>query len=784
AYVALGQIDRCQAMVAAALQLDPNNVDARLLQVRLTAGKGDFDQALAAVRAVIADVPKSGAALELEGELLWAGKGDLSGAADAFGRALAADPRNLQARLAMTQLMLAKKDIPGFKAQVKALAQNFPGSFQAQYYQVQLAWIEGDLKHARDGADQLLRVAPQYPPALQLAGAIELDSGLVALAQTHLAQALQIQPDSPLSRRLLAQADLRAGEPGKAIKVLQPLVQGPKADGPALGMVAEAYLQSGDSGQAEKYYGLAAKAAPDDVKAKVALALLQAGKGDSAAAFSQLEALAATDTTSFADLALISALVRKQQWPQALQAVSRLQAKEPGKPLPSLLRGRIQVLSKDMTAARASFEQALVADPVYYPAVAELAALDMAQKKPEDARRRLEAFIAREPRSVAARLELAAVRQQSGAKPEEVEAMLKDAIAANPEEAAPRLALVEHFLVARRANEALAAAQSAAAAMPDSLPVLDALGRAQWAAGDIQQAISTFQKSATLSKSPEPFLRLADIYTKAKDYNSAASSLHKALETAPQLLVAQGRLVQIELARKQVPAALKVARDVQTQRPTEAAGFVLEADIHLSQHDWPAAIASLKTALERQPSTAVAKRLQALYVLAGKPADAEQFAAAWMRDHPRDGEFLFHLGSMAMDRKDYATAESRYRQALALMPQNAVLMNNIAWLMSQRKEPGALPLAEKANQLLPDQPGLQDTLATVLAADGKPDQALVWQKKAVAAAPDVPGYRLNLARLLIATGDRAQAKAELEKLAALGGRFADQAEVSKLMQTL
>ncbi|MDE2147931.1 MAG: tetratricopeptide repeat protein, partial [Burkholderiales bacterium] len=50
AYVALGQIDRCQAMVAAALQLDPNNVDARLLQVRLTAGKGDFDQALAAVR--------------------------------------------------------------------------------------------------------------------------------------------------------------------------------------------------------------------------------------------------------------------------------------------------------------------------------------------------------------------------------------------------------------------------------------------------------------------------------------------------------------------------------------------------------------------------------------------------------------------------------------------------------------------------------------------------------------------------------------------------------------
>ncbi len=139
---------------------------------------------------------------------------------------------------------------------------------------------------------------------------------------------------------------------------------------------------------------------------------------------------------------------------------------------------------------------------------------------------------------------------------------------------------------------------------------------------------------------------------------------------------------------------------------------------------------------------------------------------------------------MAMDRKDYAAAEARYRQVLMLLPDNALALNNVAWLMVQLKEPGALPLAEKANQLLPNQPGILDTLATVLAAEGKPDQALAWQKKAVAVAPDVPGYRLNLARLLIATGDRTQAKAELEKLAALGGRFADQAEVDQLLKTL
>ncbi|MDE2275271.1 MAG: PEP-CTERM system TPR-repeat protein PrsT, partial [Burkholderiales bacterium] len=777
AYVALGQIDRCQAMVTAALQLDPKNVDARLLQARLTAGRGAFDEALAGVRAVIADEPRQAAAHTLEGEMLWVGKRDIPGAVKAFRAALALAPRDMQAHVDLVQLYLSSRDIPNFKAQAQALSQAQPGSFQARYYQVQLDWLQGDLKGARNGADQLLRMAPQFAPALQLAGAVELDSGLVTLAQTHLTQAVQIAPGVPLARRLLARADLRAGEPGKAIKALQPLVDGAQPDGDTLGLVAEAYLQSGNTAQAEKYYALAAKAAPDDVKAKVALALMQVAQGSATAGFAQLESLAAADKSSYADLALVSALVRKGQLPQALKAVDRLQAKLPGKPLPSLLRGRIQILAKNLAGARASFDQAVAADPVYFPAVAELAALDMAQQKPDDARKRLEAFIAREPRNVGARLALAGVRQQSGAKPEEVERLLKDAIDASPEDAAPRLAQVQHFLGLRRFNEALAAAQSAAAAMPDNVQVLDALGRAQWAAGDTQQAISTFQKIASLSKSPEPFLRLAGIYTSAKDYPSAVRNLQKALEVSPGLMAAQASLIQVDLANKQPAEALKVARQVQAQRPTESAGYVLEADIHISQHDWTPAVAALRMALQKQPATDIAKRLHALYVVAGRGADADQFATAWLRDHPRDADFLFHLGSMAMDRKDYAAAEARYRQVLTLLPDNASALNNVAWLMVQLKEPGALPLAEKANQLLPNQPGIQDTLATVLAAEGKPDQALAWQKKAVAAAPDVPGYRLNLARLLIATGDRTQAKAELEKLAALGGRFADQAEV-------
>jgi predicted Zn-dependent protease len=54
----------------------------------------------------------------------------------------------------------------------------------------------------------------------------------------------------------------------------------------------------------------------------------------------------------------------------------------------------------------------------------------------------------------------------------------------------------------------------------------------------------------------------------------------------------------------------------------------------------------------------------------------------------------------------------------------------------------------------------------------------------VAAAPQAHALRLTLARILLQAGERAKAKAELERLTALGDGFAQQAEVHQLLQSL
>jgi len=159
-------------------------------------------------------------------------------------------------------------------------------------------------------------------------------------------------------------------------------------------------------------------------------------------------------------------------------------------------------------------------------------------------------------------------------------------------------------------------------------------------------------------------------------------------------------------------------------------------------------------------------------------------ASSWLQAHPRDMLFLFHLGDEALRRQDLAVAEARYRQVLALDPAHALSLNNLAWLLLEQNKPGALPLAQQAVQAAPDLPALRDTLAQALAHGNQLPEAVAMQKSALALRPDDPNLRLRLARLYAQSNEKKLAKAELDRLAALGDRFPRQEEVAAVLKSL
>lgn len=785
AHAALGQTERSQAAVDQALRLDPRNVTARLQEVRLLTRSEKPKDLLARLDGILADAPQYANAWLLKGNVLRWGLDDADGAIAAYRAALKVEPRHLPSYGALVPLLLEKGDLAEMRATVKRMHEVLPQHPDTRYYEAQVALLDNDAKRAREIVQQLLKAAPRGERLLQLAGAIEFREGKLLMAETYLNRALQEEPGLRTARRLLAQTYLRSGQPSKTLATLKPLLDLSRPDAPTLALAAEAHLQNGDNATAERLFTRAAALDPRDAKVSTALALTQISKGRTDDGFARLEDIAAHDPGTYADLALISARMRLQQPEAALAAIDRLQKKTDKQPLAYFLRGRVLGQRADAAGARAAYAKAAEIDPAYFPAIAGLSAIDFAENKPKEALGRFEALLAREPRDVRALLAVVDLKQRTGAPSDEITTLLANAIKANPGEPEPRLMLIEHHLRQRDTQRALTVASEAVAALPDELRLLDALGQAQLAVGDTQQALAAFGKAAAAQpEAPGPQMRLAETYLTMKKGDAAKDTLRRILKTTPDFLPAQRRLVQIAIFEKRWPEALATARDVTRQRPKDATGPLLEGEVLSAQKLWPAALDATRTAMQRQRSTVVAMRMHALLTLAGRGAEAERFAASWESEHPKDVEFQNHLGGVALEQRQYAAAEARFRKVAALRPDDAMAQNNIAWLMVQQGKPGAVEVAEKAVKMAPGNASLLDTLAIALAAEQQMPRALQTQREAIAKAPEVPDYRLNLARLLLIAGDKASARKELESLAKLGDTFNGQREVARLLKTL
>ncbi|HSV51257.1 MAG TPA: XrtA/PEP-CTERM system TPR-repeat protein PrsT [Burkholderiaceae bacterium] len=785
AYAALGKQDLSAAALNAALAADPEFSDALLVQVRQKAATGEFDGALALVERVLAKTPKSHEAWRSKGDVLLFGKKDQAGALQAYRMAVQVKPDFVLGYASVMTVLLAQGDTTEATKELEQMKKVAPNNPQTRYFDAQVAFASKDFKRARELSQQLLKVAPDNPRSLQLAGAVEFQLNSLVQAESHLSKAVQAAPELAGARRLLILTYLRTGQPAKALATLPANLSREERDGEMLSAAGQAYLQTGDVKKAEEYFSKAAKIDPKDAKKRTSLAVAHMLKGDVDSAFVELQDIAESDKGTTADLALVSAYLRRKEYDKALKAIDALEKKQPGDPLAANLRGMTYMAKQDLAAARKSFEQALSINPTYFPATSNLAALDLGEKKPEDARKRYENLLAKDPKNVQALVALADLRAKAGATKEELAELIGKAISANPTEAAPRLMLIDLHLRGKEFKQALSAAQNAVAALPDNVELVDALGRVQLASGDYNQALASYNKLAGMQPgTPQPHLRIAAVHLAEKKPDAAIQSLRKALEIKPDQLDAQRGLVALYLQEKKVDDAVAMARTVQKQRPKEPTGFLLEGDIASSQKKWDLAIGIYRKAMTQVPAPELAVNLHAVLLAAGKTAESEKLSASWLKENPKDPVFRLYLADGALARQDLGAAEKSYLGVLQLQANNAMALNNLAWITAQLKKDGALAYAEKANRLAPNQPAFMDTMAMVLAEKSDFAKAVDWQSRAIKLQPDNAGLKLNLARIHIKAGNKEPAKKELSELAALGEKFPGQAEVARLLKSL
>ena len=786
AQAAAGELDTAGILLDQALQRVTDHPPALLLRAKLAATRGDSPGALSQVATLLQRLPTDAPAWAFKGDLLQLlNPGEPGPAIAAWRESARLDPGNAGVQAALVGALISARDLDAAQTQWAAMKKALPKHSQTLMLEGQLAYQRGDAKRSRDLALQLLRVAPEDPRLLLAAGQAELKLGNLAQAENHFAKALQFAPKVAAPRRLLAEAQLRSGQTDKALATLKPLLDAKQPEAAVLALTARAQLTQGDFRAAETNFSRAAKLEPNNPRLQAAVAISRVAKGQESAGFESLQTLASADKGTAIDLALINTRLQRNDLAGALKALDALSAKQPDDPLPDQLRGRIAGQRKDSAAARKHFEQALSKNPDYLPALASLAALDLAAQQPDPARARYEAAVQRNPRLVGALMALAELNTRGNGKPEDTARWLDRAVTADPTDARPRLLLVDHHLSMGQTKAALLAAQSGVTALPDNAELLDRLGRVHLTSGDVQQAISAFNKlSALQPKSALPQLRLADAQSAAKQPSAAAAAVRRAIAIEPESPMAQQAAAKLALNQQKPAQALSLVRKLQNMYPSDPVGFMLEGEIEMRQKHWDAAAVAFRKALDKPPSTATAQRLYAALMAGKKPAEAEKTATEWRKSHPQDMGFVLYLGDTALAGTQMDRAEAHYRTVLASQPQQVIAQNNLAYVLALQHKPGAVALAELALTQYPNSPGLMDTLALCLAAEQQLPKAVELQTKLVQLQPAVPKYRLQLAKLQLQAGKKPDARVELERLAKLGTAYPHQAEVAELLRSL
>ena len=783
AHIALGQPDEAQRVLEAARQDQPDSLRVRVMDARLLAATGKWADASAANDAVLSAKPNYAPALALRGDLLvHAGKVDEAKAN--FASLVEREPRNAQARFAWITLMMAGNDLKTAGTAIAAMKKSAPGDVRWLYLDAVLAFRNGDPARAQEAVQQVLRVVPDHAPSMLLAGATAYSLGAYSTAEDFLRRVVKLFPNSLYARNVLIATYLRKGQPAKAEDVLAPALQSAPNDPIVLRSAGEVAFANQQVAEAARYYEKALSLEKDSVATRTRLAQIRLASGEAARAIEDLEQASGLDARQVqADLALIATLLNQRAYDKALKAADQLEKKQPDNPLSHTVRASIFVAQNDPVKARASLEKALGLQFNYLQAVRILANLDLSDRKPENARARYDAIIAREPGNDAALIAYADFLAAISAAPRDVVALIDRAIKANASSVAARTALVKFHTRNKDPKAALVAAIAAAQAIPNDMRITDTLGLAQMAAGEADKAIETYKRMAeSQPDSPLPLMRLASAQYAAKQVDAPIQALRKALSLNPDLLDAHRDIVAVQVAAGRPEEAIKESRAVQKSHPRSAAGYVLEGEVLASQKKYAEAAAAYAEGLKRQGEPQLAVKQHQLLIAAGKASEASALANRWLKDHPKDNEFRFYLANELAQGKDYPAAATRFKELLAQQPDNLALLNNTAWVLAEAKDPAAIKYAERAFQQAPTMPEVLDTYGWLLVQQGESKRGLELLKQAATQAPGAPDIRLRLGKAMIETGDKAGGRAELEG-ALKSASGATKTEIEQLLRT-
>ncbi|MFC4701800.1 XrtA/PEP-CTERM system TPR-repeat protein PrsT [Glaciecola siphonariae] len=283
-------------------------------------------------------------------------------------------------------------------------------------------------------------------------------------------------------------------------------------------------------------------------------------------------------------------------------------------------------------------------------------------------------------------------------------------------------------------------------------------------------------------------LQLSYFQRRANDRQGALKSIDRALELSPQAYFPLLEKVKLSLELGELDAAKSTMRVLKNTHDNTADIAMLRGDVMMAENQFDKATEAYQDAIEQDPNfgQALLKR----YELAKRGFQTDQFIK-FAEDHlatNSNANLMKHLlGDLYLEINQADAAKKHYSELLTQTRYRnlAYIMNNLANIyINEGDYQNAYELALKANERLPNNQAITDTLGWSLVKLNRLDSGLNYLRQAFAMSTADPAVRYHIGYTLAKLGRKSEAIRELTNLLEQFGDFKERPLAEDLLASL
>lgn len=381
------QYDKAEAVLKEAIRLDPESDTRRLALVEYVAKRRGLEQAESSLLQARKELPRSAK--------VWLALGSLyesTQRADkaretyqAIQREFRGKPEESEARVKLAGLDWVAGKTDDAERQLQEVLKENPRSADALLMRGKISLQRGNGKDATQDFRSVLKDQPDLAEGYLLLGRAYLMTGETTLARESLDKAVSLRPTLTDAHVLLASLDATIGRTKEARQRLEPLIARDPGNVMLLGMMFQVQMQEKDWGQSQETLSRLRTAGADQVAADLAEGHVAVGQRQwdkAEAAYTR-----AAEQRPLAPEPLLALVQLGVQRGQVLQTQARLEAvlvKYPEHPYADGFLGELLLMKGDPAAAIPHFEKAVGLNPKWSTPWVHLARYHYARKRQAD----------------------------------------------------------------------------------------------------------------------------------------------------------------------------------------------------------------------------------------------------------------------------------------------------------------------------------------------------------------------------------------------------------------